>query len=360
MLILDRYILKSFISTLVFSIIALCAIFLVVNLLENLDDFIDAGTSFMILVDYYINFFPQILEILTPVATLLATLFTVGRLSTLNEVTAMKSGGLSLYRLMLPLLVFSMLFSFVQLYFNGWIVPISNKKKLEIEQVYLNKNKKGSAIYNFYFRDTPTKHLLLNYYNDLRFTGSNAAIEEYTSEETPRLVSRTESTTIKWDTINSKWLLIDGIIRDYDGLAVKVETFDSLYVDININHEQLVKLKKTTDEMNLTELKEYIQLLKQGGKNIRKQLIDYYAEFAFPFANFIVVLFGVPFASVRKKGGIAIQIGAAMVISFVYMIFIKFSQTIGYSYDLNPIIVAWFANSIFFVAGLITVFKTKT
>ena len=112
--------------------------------------------------------------------------------------------------------------------------------------------------------------------------------------------------------------------------------------------------------MTFDELHEYIVLLERGGKDVRKQLIDYHGQYAFPFANFIVILFGVPFASVRKKGGIAIQIGAAMVISFVYLLFTEVSQTIGYASDMNVVLSGWMANILFFIGGIITIVKTRT
>jgi lipopolysaccharide export system permease protein len=139
---IDKYIAKQFFLIFIFGIIALCTIFVVVNLLENLDKFLDKDASFMVIVKYYIYYLPEIIKLLTPVSTLIATLFTIGRLSTLNEITAMKSGGMSLYRLMVPLIIGGMAISFAQVYFNGWIVPAMNEKKRAIEQKYFSS---GSA-----------------------------------------------------------------------------------------------------------------------------------------------------------------------------------------------------------------------
>ena len=127
-----------------------------------------------------------------------------------------------------------------------------------------------------------------------------------------------------------------------------------------MTHDDIKQLKREPKEMTFDELRNYINLLEQGGKDVRMQLIDYYGKWAFPFANIIVVLFGVPFASVRRKGGIAIQIGAAMVVSFAYMIFTKVSQTMSFAYGFDPVLSGWIANIIFLIAGIITIFRTKT
>lgn len=359
--IIDRYIIKNFLSTLFFAIIALCAMFIVVNLLENLDDFIDANVGIMIISKYYLYSLPEILKILVPIATLLATLFSIGRLSNLNEITAMKSGGLSLYRMMIPLAIICVGLSFGQLYFNGWVVPQAVKGKMDIEYHYLNKGVRGSAIYNLYFREHPTQNVILNYYNGQTRVGSKPAIEYYSSEIQPRLVKRVEAERLIWDSTLSKWLLLNAIRREFDTLSnVTTERIDTIFTDLSFSHDDLIKMKKDPAEMTLDERKEFIALQLKGGKDVRMEKIEYNAEYAFPFSNLIVILFGVPFASVRKKGGIAIQIAAAMIISFVYLIFTKFSQTIGYAADWDPIFAGWFPNLLFLIVGLFTIMRTKT
>ncbi len=356
---IDRYILKQFLTTLIFAIVALCVIFLVVNLMENLDDFIDQNAKLSIIAQYYLSFFPEILKILTPVAVLISTLFTIGRLSSSNELTAMKTGGMSIYRLMIPLIVFSLALSLGQLYFNGWIVPQANQKKIEIEQVYLNKSKaKAGTLFNLFFRDTPARNVMMQYYQSNERSGYQVGIEDYSSETSPRLTSRIEAERITWH--QNHWLLIKGIKRKYNNGEVTTSRFDTLSISLNIRHQQLVKLKMLPEEMNFDEMKDYLKVLEMGGKDTRQDKIDYYAGFAFPFANFIVILFGVPFASVKQKGGIAIQIGAAMVIVFAYLIFTEVSKTIGYANNLDPILTAWSANVIFFFVGIVVLIKTKT
>jgi len=360
MTIIDRYIIKQFIFTQIFSVMALSVIFIVVNMMESLDSFIDQKANTLVIVKYYAYYLPEILKLLFPISTLLASLFAIGRLSNLNEITAMKSGGLSLYRMMLPILIYSIFLSFGQLYFSGWIVPIANQKKIEIEQFYLNKIVSGGPIYNLYFRDSPTRNLTMqSYVSDMR-RGNRIAIEEFSSDYyQPRLVRRIEAESITWDTTENNWQLINVIERRYDS-KVTTTRYDYFTPELNINHHNISKLRRTLSEMNLDDLRDYIELMRRGGADVRKEMIEYYAHYSFPFSNLIVVLFGVPFASVRKKGGIAVQIGVAMSISFIYMIFTKVGQTIGFSMNINPIVTAWMANIIFSFVALVNIIKTKT
>lgn len=361
MKIIDRYILKQFIVTLLFSFVALYAIFLIVDMIENLEEFLDNGMNFSQIAMYYIYFFPGILKLLVPVAMLLSTLFTVGRLSGLNEVTAIKTGGVSLYRFMAPLFMLSIIISASHLYFNGWIVPKANIEKNEIEREYMNKNKSVGSIYDLYFRETPTTNLHMKSYNSKRMEGFKVGLEYFEEDGSVRLNKTIEAKKIKWDTVNSNWQFTDAIIRTFEGEELEsVERKDTMNIDLVLTHDKIISLKKSTDEMTLDELEAYLNLLKKGGRNVDLEMTDYYGQYAFPVANIIVVLFGVPFASVKKKGGIAVQIGAALVISFMYLIFTKVSQAIVLGSGLDPLIAGWFANGLFFVVGIVNLIKTKT
>lgn len=359
MRILYKYAFKQFLGTYLFALIALCIIFIVVDLLEHLDAFIDNNAGLKIVISYYLNFLPEIIKIISPISMLLSTLFTVGRLSVNNEIIAMKSGGLSLHSFMLPFLVLSIIISLLNLYFNGWIVPESNKIKYSIEQRYLNIFKSGGPINNLYFRESPKRNLIIQFYDTEAKEAINVSIDEFTSENNPRLLKKYEARRMIWDSINEKWKLINVFERNF-GYNLNIIRYDTFLLDLKIREKDILRFRLSVDEMNFTELREYLDLLEQGGKDVRKQEIEYYGSFAFPFANIIVVLFGVPFASVKRRGGIAVQIGVVMVISFFYLVFTKISQTIGLTTGLSPELVGWSANLIFLVLGIIVLFRTKT
>ena len=360
MKILYRYILKSFVNTLVFSLIALCTIFLIVNLLDNLDEFMDQKASIWVIVEYYSTAFPEIIKMLMPIAVLISTLFTIGRFSSQNEITAMKSGGMSLYKIMYPLVIFCLLLSFGQLYFNGWVVPKVNTRKIQMEVQYLEKDKKDGPLYNLYLRDNPKRNLVMNFFDADEQFGTKISIDEFSSSNSPRIIKKYEAERMQWDSTRKSWRLTNCIIRTFDSIKSRTECYPIYFVQLTLKQNQMKYLQKLPDQMTFDEFKSYIDLLKQGGKDVRKLMIEYYGDYALPFANFIIILFAVPFASVKKRGGIAVQIASAMIITFSYLVFTKVGQTIGFSMDLNPIISGWMANIVFLVAGIVVIYKTKT
>lgn len=358
-MIIYHYLTKYFIQVFLFSVIALSSIFIIVNLMENLDDFIDNQATQIIIFKYYLYFLPEVIKLVTPISVLIGILFSFGRLSTLNEVTAMKAAGFSLYQLIIPFLLLSTIISLVALYFNGWVVPRAISKKLSIERKYLKKEVETKSVYNFYFRDTPLRNVSIQFYDPVELQGRYIFIEEYTNEYSPRVIRRIEAKNFQWDSSSSKWNLKNGIIRDISFPNFSIHQFDSLYYPLNINHTQLLKLQRKIEEMTFDEVREYLNILHSGGKNVRREMIKYYGSYAFPFSSLIVVLFAVPFASIKKRSGIAIQIASAMAFSFLYLFFTEVGQVLVFTTSLHPAFGGWLANILFSIFGIIVFYLTR-
>ncbi|MGH2569379.1 MAG: LptF/LptG family permease, partial [Bacteroidota bacterium] len=111
MSILDRYLVRQFIVSFLFGLFAFTLIFIMIDMMEKIDDFLDANAPTETIVEYYLTFSPEIIKLMTPVAMLLAALFVMGRLTNQNELAAIKSSGISLYRLLLPFLVVAVVVS---------------------------------------------------------------------------------------------------------------------------------------------------------------------------------------------------------------------------------------------------------
>src|SRR5690348_6158729 len=122
------------------SIVGFIIIYVAVDLMEKLDKFLDHKLSFLLIVEYYINFTPQIIALILPVGLLLGSLFATGRMSMASEIVAMRSGGISLYRFMAPFIVASLVISACSVYFIGWVLPKANARVEEILRDYVKED----------------------------------------------------------------------------------------------------------------------------------------------------------------------------------------------------------------------------
>ena len=361
MKLLDRYIIRQFIVTALFALGAVLIIFIVIDAMEKLDGFIDRKATWPIVLQYYIYFIPEIIKLISPVAMLLASLFVTARLSAQNELTAMKSGGISLYRIMAPFVAVALLVSAWSVYFNGWIVPRANKAKFTLERVYLQKDLINASGANIYVQDSPTRIIGLGYFDDSRNVASRVSIQDFDPLDLTILTGRVDAVTMSWDTTALAWILTNGVRRTFDaGGREEMKAFASEPAGrLYFTPDDLRKKAEKPDEMDYYTLLGFIENQQRAGQDVARWEVDFYSKISFPFASVIVVLFGVPFASVKRRGGIGVQLGISLLICFVYLIFMKVSQVFGYNGDVHPLLTAWLANILFLAAAMWVIIRVQ-
>jgi lipopolysaccharide export system permease protein len=379
MKILDRYLIRQFGFSLVFSLAAFWIIYVVVNLIDQLGKFMDKDASLFLVIKYYLYGTPFILVLSLPVAMLLSCLFSLGQLARNNELTAMKSAGVSLYRILLPLLILSFLISLFVIGFGGWIVPLTLEKSEEVRIVQIEKSKKdqGVPLSNVFVQDEEGRIFHVASYDIREKVGTIALLQRF---EGNRLKEEIRAETVRWQ--NGGWLFEEGVERIFHDSLSQVENpndnqktkpdtlapasweqyrkFERLFLnDLKIKPEALARRPKKTDEMGYWELAEYVKIKERSGQIVSRERTDLHVKIAFPFVNFIIVLFGAPIAANPRRSGLAIGFAISLFIAFVYYTLIKMGQSFGYSEKLSPVLAAWGANALFAVLGVVLLIKAK-
>jgi lipopolysaccharide export system permease protein len=351
MKILDRYLIKQFLQTIFFGLFAFTLIFIIIDLMENLDDFIDQNVPTSIILQYYLVFTPEIIRLVIPVSVLLSSLFTTGKMSNLNELTAIKAGGISLYRFMLPFFGVSILISLVSIYVGGYMVPLANKHKVFIEQTYM---KKGLVYFgsNIFFQDTKSRLVTISYYDLSDEQAHQVSIQDFNPTDKTRLIKRIDALRMKYDTLKNCWTLFSGNTRVISDTNESMERFLQLdFAGLNFKPDDVIKKQRKPEEMNLSDLTDYANEQKRTGNDPTSILIEYQSRIAYAFSSIVVVLFGLPISANRRRGGIALQFGINLLITFIYLVFMKVSQAFGKNGVLDPLITSWLANIIFLIAA---------
>jgi len=357
--IIDRYLIKQFLQTVFFSLLAFILIFLVVDAMENLDDFIDQDVPALQIIHYYIVFTPEIIKLITPVAVLFGALFTAGKASSLSELTAMRASGVSLYRFMAPFVVTAFVISIISLYFGGYVVPMANKTKIYIEQTYL---KKGLAFTgnNIYFQDSKTRIVSISYFDSNLNQANRVSIQDFNKNNLTEMTDRIDAQKMEYDSLSNSWIAYNGTKRTFTKDKESEKFFDTLKVsNLHFKPIDLSKKQEKPAEMNLGELSDLIDSQKRAGTNPTVAQIEYHSRFAFAMTSVIIVLFGLPISANKRRSGLAVQVGINILIAFVYLVFMKVSQAFGKNGALDPILTAWFANIIFAAGTFITLPRMK-
>jgi lipopolysaccharide export system permease protein len=364
---IDRYVAKQFIKTALFSLLAFSLLFILIDMVENLDDFMDENVPTHIIALYYVYFLPQIMGLMVPVAMLLSALFVVGRMSNSNEMTVIKCSGMSLRRFMFVFVFFGLAVSSGMLYFDGWIVPRINTLRVRLAQDYLKKDITQKNQYNMFFQDSNGRIVTLDYYDESTSIAREVSIQRFNSGDPTIMEHRLDARSMRWDAVHEEWVLFDVHERTFtngftDNVAHRenVAYHDSLRIGkLVISPSIIVKMQQKPEEMELMEFRDYIDRQKLAGSDIARLLVDFHGKIAFPFSSLIVVFFAVPFASVKRRSGLSVQFGISILICFTYLVTQKLSQVFGYNGNIPPLLAAWLPNIVFFLSGFVVITKVQ-
>lgn len=354
MKILDRYLVKEFLLTILFGLLAFTLIFVVIDMMENLDDFIDQNVPMDIILNYYLVFSPEIIKLITPVAILFAALFAAGKAANLSEITAIKASGVSLFRFIIPFLITTFFVCMLAIYFSGYVVPHANSIKVNLERKYLNRGFVFTGS-NIFFKDSPTRIVNIAFFDNSQNQAHRISIQEFDVTDPTKMISRVDAAKMTFDTTSRKWFAENGVKRFFNPDRESAEYFNQLtFPDLNFHPDDLASKQQKPEEMNLDELKKLINSQVREGTDPKNTLIEYHSRFSYAMSSIIVVLFGIPLAATkRRRGGLAVQVGINILVTFIYLVFMKVSQAFGKNGAIDPILTAWFANLIFLAAALI-------
>lgn len=356
---IDRYVTRNFLFVLFGAAIAFLAIFVVVDLVEHMEAFIDEDAPFIAPVLYYLYYAPYIVILTLPVAMLLASLSTIGGMMRDSEMVALKASGVSPYRVIGTLAVIALIVSAAAFTVAETLVPYTNEQKAMVWNKYVDKRGKTSRT------DTVNRTLSLG-------EGRTLFVKRYNAKEEQGLdVMLTESTgTVPLRTIQAQRMryLGDGGFWQLEAVTERVwqegreifrryETLREMLPEVT--PAELAARRKDPEEMGFTELRGYIRRGLARGRDMTRAIVDLNIKVSLPFANFIIVLFGASLAAVRRRTGLAVGFAASILICFLYYGVIRTGQALGYNGNLEPALAAWMGNLIFGVLSLYFLFKAR-
>ncbi|MFZ5433254.1 MAG: LPS export ABC transporter permease LptG [Calditrichota bacterium] len=355
MKLLDRYILQRFFAYLIFALLASVVIFITVDSTEHLDKFIDAKVPYHLVLKYYYLYLPYIVYLTLPVSVLLATLFTIGGFVYRNELTAMQSAGYSLWRILNMLLIIAIPLSAATLVFGESIVPAANneRKILYLEQVKKQRNPASSRKGRLYIQVGPNEYLKMEGYDPENRIGERISLHMLNDGRLKRRVTADRMTYM-----NDAWILENVHQFDFSKSEMAVTESDTIIRgDFTITPDDLKRVNIAPEEMNYLELRDMVTRLKASGVRAGKWVVDLAFKISQPFATVIIVLFGVPFAAFRRRGGLVFGFGLSLLVCFIYFGFMQVGKILGYNGTIEPIVAAWMGNIVFGVLGMTLVVR---
>ena len=354
MSLITRYVLRLFLTAIAASLIAFVSIFFIVDLIEQLDRFLDRNVAPGYIALYYVYYLPYIFVLTIPVSLLLASLYTFGQLTRLGELTAMKASGLSLYRLLRPLLLVSAVVSACLFWAGEWLVPHTSMKRAEIKSEHVDmQGGEGLHVrHEVYLRGEGGRQTYMRVFDGRSAKGSGICVTEFRRDGSVSSVLTAESAV--W--MDGRWQLSNGVERRFQiggGLSEFI-AFAALEPEgWSETPEDFLRGQKRPEEMSYGELAQLIQNVRRGGGDVQGYLVDLNLKIAFPSAGLIIVLLGGALASHLRRGGVAVGFALSIGICFVYWGLLRFAQAFGHAGMLPPMAAAWGANALFGLLALV-------
>lgn len=345
--ILDRYIIKELFDPFLFGLGAFTAILSASMILFDLvRAVVVRGMPLFAAAQVFIYRLPGTAVYIFPMATLLAALLAFGKLSGQSEIVAFKAGGISLYRIIVPVLIFGLGVSLVTLLFYEVVVPRSNlaatnlmvesqaRKSPKIQKNVLIPEVENDELKRMYFAGSLKGDLM-----------ENVVVEEFTKGKLSQIINAKEA---MWQKEKNTWLFKDGIIYllSDTGEYKHLIRFKEQYMTIKYTPADFFMGDRKPEEMNMIELQKYIKLKKKMGEDTIDLQIQYYLKGAIPFSCLVFVLLGAPLGLSPQRSSSSIGLGLSVLIVFFYYFLTFITMAVGELRLISPIASAWFPNLI--------------
>ncbi len=358
MKILDRYIIKKILSTFVFVMLILIAIIVVIDLTEKIDKFSRNNLSSSVIMSYYLDYVPWIAGFISPIIVFIAIVYVTGRLAAHTEIIAILSSGVSFVRLLWPYFVASFLLATTSFVLNGWVIPKSNRERVEFEMTYI-KSLTYSDRQNIHMQVEPNVFMYIHNYNNQSNSGYQFTLERF---EDNKLVEKLTADNITWDTVKNTWVLkywkrrqIDDMFKVNRKSQLRKLLREGVTMDtaLNISPEDFKNEDRKYDGMTITELNEHIDKLRfRGSTGVEVFEVEKHIRYASPFTIFVLVFMGVLVSARKSRGGTGFQIALGFFLAFVFILFFMLTRTFAEAGSLSPWMAAWIPNIIFAVISL--------
>jgi lipopolysaccharide export system permease protein len=350
---IDAYIIRKFLGTFFFSLALILTIAVVFDFAEKIDNFMEKEAPVhAIIFDYYLNFIPYFAMLFAPLFVFISVIFFTSKMAINTEIIAILNSGMSFRRMMWPYFISAFVIASLTFLLTNFVIPKSNLVRLDFEDKYYRSSNRKVTVENIHRQVFKNIYVYMGSFNPLSQRGQNFTIEKF--NDSGRLESKLSSSSVTYDTASNKWKAMNYYIREIKGNEEIITRGKSIDTALTINPKDFSRDPGFVGTMTYRELDDYIKLLQmQGSDELKLFLIEKYRRYASPFAVFILTLIGVTLSSRKIRGGLGMNIGLGLILSFSYILFLQFASQFSLKGDLGPMIAMWIPNILYSIIGLV-------
>jgi len=351
--IIDTYILRKFLGSVVLSITLLMTIVIVFDLSENIQRFMSKAIPLSeIITGYYFNFIPYFINLFIPLFTFISVIWFTSNLSSHNEIISILDNGVSFYRFMYPYLVGAVIIMIISLVMSNFIIPHTNEKLNNFKYQHFGRQ----AISNTYLhvKNSENSYVFVERWDRRKQMGYYFTYEEF---EGTALKQKIMAQSIRYDEAQKKWVLwiyTRRVIDHGKEIITSGKEIDTTFNVLPVNFNQDVFVSET---MSYKQLKKFIAEEKIKGSNLVAHFqIEEQKRIANPVGIIIMTFLGLSVSSRKNRRGVGVHLFIGMGLAFTFIFLQQISTVFSVSGGLPPALGTWIPNIIFL---FITIFMLR-
>jgi LPS export ABC transporter permease LptG len=363
---LDRYILREFLKILMLVLVSTAALFVIVDYTDLSGDIRANHIPLHVVGAYYRFLIFQILNYTLPISVLVSTLVTFGIFSKNNEVTAFKSGGMSLYRAALPIVGIAVAISVLAYLQLDYVLPYSNQRVEELRSRIKAKRNAPHAVttphqQKLWFQGKGPGRYIINFLAYDRDEKELSQVQVFEFDPTKfRLTRRVYAERARWDGVG--WVFSNGWLRSFgdNGSSTFAPITRPLRLYYSERPEDFATEARAPDQMTFAQLRRYIETIRKSGYAAEELTVKLYTKTSWPFISLVMALIALPFAFRIGKRGALYGVGVGLLLGILYwMVFAVFTK-FGEVGNLPAMLSAWSANILFAIAAIYMFLNVET
>lgn len=356
MKILDWYILKRYLLTFFLMLLLFIPIGITVNLAEKIDRILENRVPFEEVLAYYFDFTIYFANLLFPLFLFLSVIWFTSKLANNTEVIAFLSSGVSFMRFLRPYFIGATLIAIIALFLGMYWAPKASKGFNEFSYKYL-KNKKVAETKLIHSQINDNEYIYVSNFDTKSLRGNNFTLEHF---EGNKMTYKIHATAIRFIEKDSVYRLSNYYLRyigkDNDSLIFKRRVDTLLGFDL----QDLTPPVYVAETLNINELSDFIAREEaRGSSNISRYKVVQYKKWSLPVSVFILTIIAVAVSSIKRRGGMGVNLAFGIVIAMIYVFFDKVFGVMAEQSDFSPVVAVWFPNFIFGILAIYLLYNAK-
>lgn len=355
--ILDRYILRKYLGTFTLLLLLFIPIGITVHLAEKIDKILENEVPLIEVLKYLYDFTIYFANLLFPLFLFLSIIWFTSKLASNTEVIAFLSSGVSYYRFLRPYIIGATIVCLAALVFSMYLAPKASEGFNQFSYTYLKKGKQDRDQTNVYTQINENDYIYVSYFNVPEKIGSNFTLEHFEGNE---MVYKISASQIKYNEKDSTYTLSNYSKRKIGERGDIIESKAKLDTVFSFEMEDLTPVTYIAETLNFNELNAFIKKEKaRGSSHINKYEVVRYKRWSLPASAYILTIIAVAVSSVKRRGGMGVNLAIGISIGMVYIFFDKIFGTMAEQSTFSPFIATWFPNIVFGTLAIYLLWNAK-